>query len=144
MQDLYLIAEIAGSKVAIASARIESVVQIGDIIPVPKSHPSVAGLVALRSRVLTLIDCQYAITGKSQFGQKGALAVISEIDGHFYGLMLDSVADVIAIGPNDFVDDIKLSGDWDGFALRVARVGPDLVMIIDPAVLIGGTIAQAA
>jgi purine-binding chemotaxis protein CheW len=144
MQSLYLIAEIAGSRIAIDSALVESVVQIGEVIPVPKSDPSVAGLVALRSRVLTLIDSQYTITGKQGLRQKGQLAVICEINGHFYGLLVERVADVILIEPETFQTDIKLTFPWNEIVTKVARVGSELVMIIDPSVLVGGTLAQAA
>ncbi len=144
MQNLYLIAEIAGSKVAIESALVESVVQIGDVIPVPRSHPSVAGLVALRSRVLTLIDCQYSVTGKNNPPTKGNLAVISEINGHFYGLLVDRVADVIVIDPGNVQSEIRLSSPWNEIATKVARVGTELLMIINPSILVGGQLELAA
>ncbi len=144
MQNLYLIAEIAGSKVAIESALVESVVQIGDVIPVPRSHPSVAGLVALRSRVLTLIDCQYSVTGKNNPPTKGDLAVISEINGHFYGLLVDRVADVIVIDPGNVQSEIRLSSPWNEIATKVARVGTELLMIINPSILVGGQLELAA
>ena len=50
MNALYLIAVIDGSRVAIQSDLVEAVVRVNDVIPVPKSNPSVAGLFALRSR----------------------------------------------------------------------------------------------
>jgi purine-binding chemotaxis protein CheW len=144
MEDLYLVAEIAGSRVAIKSYMVESVVRIGDIVPVPKSSSNVAGLVALRSRVLTLIDCQCSITGKSKVPIMGDLAVISEINGHFYGLLVDSAKDAITIKPDSFVRNIKLSDNWNEVTTHVARVNDELLLIIDPTFWISGSLAQAA
>ena len=54
--NLFLIAYIAGRTVAIDSAEVDSVVDIGRITPVPYAYRDVAGLAALRSRVVTVID----------------------------------------------------------------------------------------
>ena len=90
---LYLVADLAGSRVAIESGLVESVVHVPEIVPAPMSDPSIAGIFALRSRVLTLIDTQYLITGIQQRPEKGALSVVTEIAGHQYGLLVDKVHD---------------------------------------------------
>ena len=61
MSGLYLIAAIAGRLVAIDSNQVDSVVDIGEIIPVPLSSSEVRGLAALRSRVVTVIDTCVAL-----------------------------------------------------------------------------------
>ena len=48
MSDLFLIAHLAGRAVAIDSAQVESVVDIGEIVPVPRAGAQVRGLAALR------------------------------------------------------------------------------------------------
>jgi purine-binding chemotaxis protein CheW len=58
MNELLLIVSIAGSRVALPAADVESVVEIDTLIPVPRAPGHLAGLSALRSRVLTVIDCQ--------------------------------------------------------------------------------------
>ena len=80
-------------------ARSNLIVHVQDIIPVPMCDPSIAGLFALRSRVLTLIDTQYLVTGAARKAEKGALAVVVDIAGHQYGLLVDKVEDVVSILP---------------------------------------------
>ena len=63
MNSLYLIATIAGEDVAIPAHQVESVVKVRDVVARAAVKPFVSGLFALRSRVLTLIDCQYFVTG---------------------------------------------------------------------------------
>ena len=58
---LFLIAQIAGRTVAIESGQVESVVDIGVIVSVPRSERHVRGLAALRSRVVTVIDTRAAL-----------------------------------------------------------------------------------
>lgn len=144
MTALYLIAHIDGCRVAIESDRVESIVHVPDIIPVPQSDPSIAGLFALRSRVLTLIDSQYIVTGVRQNLQKGCLAVVAEIGGHHFGLAVDRVEDVVPILPEQIQSAISPSEQWKSIISQTASVGDDLVMILDPAKLVAGDPALAA
>jgi purine-binding chemotaxis protein CheW len=144
MAALYLIAKINGARVAIESDRVESVVHVHDVIPVPKSNSAVAGLFALRSRVLTLIDSQVLVTGKPQPTVKGALAVIAEIGGHAFGLLVDSVDDVVPIDLQTIETKINPGKEWLPLITGIASVGGDMVMILDPAQLVGGIDAVAA
>jgi purine-binding chemotaxis protein CheW len=144
MNSLYLIAIINGARVAIESDSIESVVHVQDVIPVPKSNALVAGLFALRSRVLTLIDSQVLVTGKPNAPQKGALAVIAEIGGHPFGLLVDAVEDVVPIDPSTIDMKINPGANWQSIVTGIAPVGDHMVMIIDPAQLVGGIELMAA
>jgi purine-binding chemotaxis protein CheW len=144
MTRLYLIAHIDGCRVAIESDRVESIVHVPDIIPVPRADPSIAGLFALRSRVLTLIDSQYVVTGQRCALQKGCLAVVAEIGGHHFGLAVERVEDVVSIAPDDIQTAINPSHQWKSIISETASVGDHLVMILDPAKLVAGEQALAA
>jgi purine-binding chemotaxis protein CheW len=144
MTALYLIAHINGCRVAIESDRVESIVHVPDIVAVPKSDPSVAGLFALRSRVLTLIDSQYIVTGTPRQLHKGCLAVVAEIGGHHFGLAVDRVEDVVPISSDDIQTAIQPSDIWKSIISETASVDGQLVMILDPSKLVAGELALAA
>ena len=61
MNELLLIVSIAGSRVALPAAAVESVVELDALISVPRAPDHLAGLSALRSRVLTVIDCRRSL-----------------------------------------------------------------------------------
>ncbi len=144
MPSLFLIAHINGARVAIESERIESIVHVQEVISVPKCDPSIAGLFALRSRVLTLIDSQYLVTGEKQTVHKGALAVVAEISGHHYGLLVEAVEDVVSIGDEQIESHIKPSKIWESLISGTASVGGEMVMILDPSRLVNRDEALAA
>ena len=50
MSGLFLIAHIAGRAVAIDSAQVESVVDIGTVVPVPRAAAQVLGLAGITMR----------------------------------------------------------------------------------------------
>ena len=115
MTKLFLIADIARTSIAICSDVIESVVTIADVIEVPKCDPVIAGLFALRSRVLTLIDCQYRVTGQRKLLDQKGLAVVAAIGGHSFGLMVDRVHDVVSVAEDAIVPAVKLDRKWRGW-----------------------------
>ena len=144
MSALFLIAHINGARVTIDSESIESLVHVQEVISVPKCDPRIAGLFALRSRVLTLIDSQYLVTGKNRQVQKGALAVVAEISGHHFGLLVDSVEDVVTITVEQIEHNIKPAKAWAPLVTGTASVGGEMVMILDPARLVNAEEALAA
>src|SRR3546814_19530046 len=98
MSQLYLFARIGGADVAVRTEEIEAVVKLTDISPVPGVPPHVAGLSALRSRVLTIINTAALVQGRHAAAQPDSYAIITNLAGTSYGLLFDSVRD-IAPGP---------------------------------------------
>ena len=140
---LYLIADLAGARVAIESGLVESVVHVPEIVPAPMSDPSIAGIFALRSRVLTLIDTQFLVTGVQQNPSKGALAVITEIAGHQYGLLVDKVHDVVAINTQETEKTITAPSAWARYVSQITADNGALVMILNTSSLVRGQFALA-
>ncbi|MGL5838606.1 MAG: chemotaxis protein CheW [Sphingorhabdus sp.] len=144
MPVLYLLAEIAGTEVAIRSDIIESVVTVGDTVNVPRCDPAVAGLFALRSRVLTLIDCQYKITQKRKSTIKGSLAAIASIGGHSFGLLVDRVYDVTTVDDSALQPAVKLNRQWASIVSNLLVIEDRMVMVIDPERLVAIDVIRAA
>lgn len=97
MSQLYLFARIAGTGVALCTDEVEAVVRLAGLTPVPGAPDHVAGLSALRSRVLTILDAATLICGR-QTGDPAAgpdrHAIVCDISGHSYGIMVDGVDDI--------------------------------------------------
>jgi hypothetical protein len=90
-----LIARVAGERIAIDAAEIESVVELEATTPIPRSAPHVAGLAALRSRVVTVIDCLAALELGHSPASYPRDAIVVEVEGHPYALLVDAVRDVL-------------------------------------------------
>ncbi|HBQ54425.1 MAG TPA: chemotaxis protein CheW, partial [Erythrobacter sp.] len=61
MNDLLLMCMVAGRRAAIPAIRVQSVIEIEDITPIPGAPAFIRGLTALRSQALTVIDCSVAL-----------------------------------------------------------------------------------
>ena len=144
MTELILIVTIAGERIAIPAADVESVVELEALIPVPRAAPHIAGLAALRSRVLTVIDC-FASLELNTSGHEGLKkAIIVEADGHPYALLVDSVEDVMEVSGEVRPVRTSLKGGWRRVARGMIEVGPDLLLLVDSQSLLVGPAAQAA
>lgn len=131
-ETIYLVGTIGDCSVAIPADHVEAVVRIGEVIPAPAAPPSVRGLVAIRSRILTLIDsCK--VVGETSC-DTGFMAIVS-IDGHGYGLMLDLVEDVVALGALRPAPS-GLTAGWARLAPKMCDHRGRVVLVVEPAALI--------
>lgn len=144
MTGLFLIASIAGSPTVIDSSQVESVIRVADIQNVPNCSPLVAGLFALRSRVLTIIDSQYLVTGVSKPIKDGSIAVVIDIAGHSYGVIVESITDTVAIDNVEFLQNVTLDEHWRKIASGVIVHDDQMYMVIDVNNLISEPIKIAA
>jgi purine-binding chemotaxis protein CheW len=144
MDRLHLLASIAGERVAFDATSVESVVEIDALTPVPRAPTHVAGLAALRSRVLTVIDTHAAL-GLGLIERRSLMpTIIAMVDGHLYGLLVDSIDDVAALLAPPAPIRGRLAPGWaQATPLGVEHDGA-LILLLDPAALIAGHAALAA
>ncbi|MEA1013332.1 chemotaxis protein CheW [Sphingosinicella sp. LY1275] len=144
MQELLLIITLGGQRIAVPAADVESVVEIEGLTPVPRAAAHVAGLSALRSRVLTVIDCLASLELGASNADGPRDAIVVETDGHPYALLVDSVEDVL-----EFSGDVRpvrtsLDSGWRRVAKGMVEAGDDLLLLVDSQALLAGPTAQAA
>lgn len=142
MTELFLIAHVAGRGVAIPADRIDSVVDIGEIVPVPRAEASVRGLAALRSRVVTVLDTGVAL-GLAPLGRT-ARAVITRVDGHYYAILVDSLEDVARFERRPLSFGAALGGGWRQVASGLIERDGEPLLILEPAAMVPAGQAQAA
>ncbi len=139
---LFLIARIAGRSVAIDSEQVESVVDIGVITPVPRAHPAVRGLAALRSRVVTVINTCVALDSAPVERPSGR-AVITCADGHHYAVLVEALEDVAEYDIAPLSGGIGIEGGWARSACGMVDRDGDPLLAINLRALLPG-VAQAA
>ncbi|MEO5866416.1 MAG: chemotaxis protein CheW [Sphingomonas sp.] len=143
MASLFLIAQIAGRAVAIESGQVESVVDIAAVVPVPGAVPQVRGLAALRSRVVTVIDTPVAL-GLEPSDAGSSRAVITQVDGHHYAILVDTLEDVAPFDLTPLSPGVVLDAGWRGAGCGVVERDEELMLAIDLRALIPGLQAAAA
>ncbi len=117
-----------------------------DSTRVPLAPPEIAGVLNLRGRIVTLIDMRCRLGMPPRADDAPPMAIGVELRGEFYGLLIDSVGEVLELDdagrePNPINLDPRLAR----MSLGIHRLDGQLLMLIDvERVLDIGTTAIAA
>ena len=144
MNQLLLIVSVAGSRVAFPAAKVESVVELDALSPVPRAPAHVAGLSALRSRVLTVIDCQRSLELGSTDLRGLHEAAVVEVDGHHYALTVDAVEDVVEALSDPQPVRATMEAGWERVGLGMVETEEGPLLLIDIDALIAGPAGDRA
>jgi len=139
MSQLLLIVTVAGSRVALPAEAVESVVELDTLIAVPRAAPHIAGLSALRSRVLTVIDTVTALgLGASDCTDGIREAAVVEIEGHHYALIVDAVEDVVDAQSDPTPVRAAMGEGWERVSLGMVETEQGPLLLVDIAKLVDG------
>jgi purine-binding chemotaxis protein CheW len=144
MTSLFLIVRMAGETVALPAGDVESVVEIESIVPAPGAAPHLAGLAALRSRVVTVVDCAASLGFSSVEGEARREAVVAVIEGHPYALLVDGVEDVVEVEGGVEELTAQAAPGWRRIARGLVHAGDRMLLLVDVASLVAGPAARAA
>ncbi|MBH1993238.1 MAG: chemotaxis protein CheW [Sphingomonadaceae bacterium] len=145
MEKLYLLATLAGTRIAVEAGEVEAVVKLTEISPVPGMGAHVAGLSALRSRVLTVIDVAALVRGVASPQEQRGLAIIANISGHSYGLMVDTVSDICRVPEGELPLRGQIDAAWAPYARAlIEHEGQPWLLVSLAGFIEGGALAQAA
>ena len=145
MNELLLIVSIAGSRVALPAAQVESVVELDALISVPRAPDHLAGLSALRSRVLTVIDCQRSLELGTTELNDGNLheAAVVELDGHHYALTVDAVEDVVEALSEPSPVRAAMGAGWERVSKGMVETEEGPLLLVDIAAIVAGPGSEA-
>jgi purine-binding chemotaxis protein CheW len=116
------------------------------ITPVPKAPADIAGLLNLRGRVVTAISLRSRLGLPERDARGGTMVVGVERHGESYGLLVDSVGEVLST-PVAALEPLPINFHraWASVARSVHRLDSALMVILDiDAILDPRSGAQAA
>lgn len=143
MNNDLLIARVAGQRIAMAATEVQSVIELGEVVPVPLAPQPVAGLATQRSRTLTVIDVAQALELPLSDGN-ARFAVVVEIEGVGYALAVEAVENVIPAQGEVQPVKVKLAPGWARSAVGMVDTDIGTVLQVDLARLVGGQVQQKA
>src|SRR3954466_2385592 len=113
-------------------SRVQDVFMPDRITRVPLSAPEIAGVLNLRGRIVTAIDMRRRLGLPPRSDDKPLMAVGIDLKGESYGLLIDSLGEVMKLGeatlePNP----VNLDGRLARGAAGVHRLEGQLMVILD-------------
>jgi purine-binding chemotaxis protein CheW len=128
----YVTVMIGGQLFGLPISRVQDVFMPDRVTRVPLSAPEIAGVLNLRGRIVTAIDMRRRLGLPPRTDEKPSMAVGIEMKGESYGLLIDSVGEVMKLGdatrePNPVNLDARLGRVSGG----VHRLEGQLMVILD-------------
>ena len=143
-EKLLVILQIAGRRCALSALDVRSVIETGTITPIPRSPVWIAGITALRSQALTVIDCRRAIgLADGDWPTDHRAAVITE-GGHSYALLVDGIEDITTAAGEPGQIPGGFGAEWSRVALGMIETMAGPALLIDLPALLAGPEAHRA
>jgi purine-binding chemotaxis protein CheW len=142
----YVTIQIAEQLFGLPISRVQDVFMPDRMTRVPLAAPEIAGVLNLRGRIVTAIDMRCRLGVPKNDSGKPRMAVGIEYRGESYGLLIDSVGEVLKLAdatrePNP----VNLDPAFARVAAGVHRLDGQLLVILDvDRILDTGSEARAA
>jgi len=136
----YVTVFIGGQLFGLPISRVQDVFMPDRLTRVPLAPPEIAGVLNLRGRIVTTIDMRRRLGLPPRDDNKPSMAVGIELKGESYGLLIDTVGEVMKLGeatlePNPVNLDPRLARVSGG----VHRLDGQLMVILDVDYVLNGS-----
>lgn len=111
--------------------RVQEVLRLTEIAPVPGAPSYVLGIINLRGNVVTVIDTRARFGLPPQEATDSSRIIIIEVGGHVIGMLVDSVAEVVYLHQSEIDTAPNVSDDSSRFIQGVCNRDKYLLILVD-------------
>ncbi len=129
----FVTVHIADQLFGVEVSRIHDVFTPVGLTQVPLARPEIAGVLNLRGRIVTTFDGRACLgLPKREDDRKGSMAIGVEKNGEAYGLIVDSVGEVLRLSDDRYeANPSNLDPRWQDAALGVYRLEERLLIVLN-------------
>ena len=128
----YVTAMIGGQLFGLPIARVQDVFIPERLTRVPLASPDVAGVLNLRGRIVTVVNMRARLGLPKNDDGKPAMAVGVDLRGESYGLLIDSVGEVLKLADDSReVNPVNLDPRLTKMAAGIHRLDGQLMVVLD-------------
>tara|TARA_R100000900_G_scaffold138705_1_gene117920 strand:- start:532 stop:1047 length:516 start_codon:yes stop_codon:yes gene_type:complete len=128
----YITVMIGDQLFGISVPMVQDVFMPESVTPVPMAMPEVAGVLNMRGRIVTAIDMRRRLDLPPRTDGKNGLAVGVEYRGESYGLVIDSVGEVLRVSDSSLErNPSNLDPRWRSISMGVQQLKDRLMVLID-------------
>jgi len=135
--DDFITVQIGGQLFGIPILEVHDVFRLERMTRVPLSRPDIAGVLNLRGRIATTIDCRARLGIPPRAEGAAPLAVGVEHGNELYGLLIDSVGEVLSLSADSFEPNpVNLDPRWQKISKGIYRLEGKLLVVLDMTALL--------
>lgn len=128
----YVTAVVGGELIGLPILRVQDVFVPDGVTHVPLSPHEIAGVINLRGRIVTLVDLRRRFGMPPRADGAAAMAIGVEAGGESYGLMIDSIGEVLRLSESEREPNpINLDPGLARISSGIHRLDGRLLMVID-------------
>src|SRR3954454_16894328 len=136
----YFTLVIGGRLSGLPISRVQDVFMPDRITRVPLSEPEIAGVLNLRGRIVTAVDMRRRLGLPPRSDNKPSMAVGIELRGESYGLLIDTVGEVMKLGEATLeANPVNLDPRLARVSGGVHRLDGQLMLILDVDYVLNGS-----
>ncbi len=121
--------------------KVQEVVQVPELSPVPGSNPRVMGLARIRGRNVPVLDLSLSIGGEPL--ERAAYVIVTEFNRTIQGFAVRQVDRIVNVDVADVYPPPRV-GEADSYLTAVTRRGDRLIEIIDVERILAEVVGQPA
>jgi purine-binding chemotaxis protein CheW len=126
-----VLCEVAGELRGIDIARVEEIIRLPEITPVPRARQGVVGVINLRGTIIPVVDLRRLEGVAPSVPTKSTRVVVVKVGEHTIGLIVDAVTEVLHL-PAAIEPPSALVADGDTTSPRgLATIEGRLVLLLD-------------
>jgi len=112
--------------------RVNEIIRMRDITPVPRTEPHILGLVNLRGKTIPVVDIRIRMNLPETGQAESTRIIVVESDHGNVGIVVDAVTEVVSLDRGTIDDAPTLAHDSKTeFVLGVAKREGELIMLLD-------------
>src|SRR5713226_2386060 len=128
----YVTATIGGHLFGLPIQQVQDVFMPDRLTRVPLAPPEIAGVLNLRGRIVTAVDLRRRLGIPPRTDGRPAMAVGIELKGESYGLLIDSVGEVMKLADDAReANPVNLDANLARISAGVHRLDGQLMVILD-------------
>ncbi len=128
----YVTAMVGGQLFGLPILRVQDVFKPERVTRVPLAPPEIAGMLNLRGRIVTLVDLRRQLDLPPPEDDKPRMAVGVEWRGESYGLLIDSIGEVLKLDDEARErNPANLSEGLARMSVGIHRLDQQLLMVLD-------------
>jgi purine-binding chemotaxis protein CheW len=113
-------------------SRVQDVFMLDRLTRVPLSSPEIAGVLNLRGRIVTAVDMRCRLGLPKREDDRRPMAVGIEFKGESYGLLIDTVGEVLKLADNTRQSNpVNLDARLARVSAGVHRLDGQLLVVLD-------------
>jgi purine-binding chemotaxis protein CheW len=142
----YVTLRVGGQLFGVDAARVHEDFHPRGLTPVPLSRAEIAGVLNLRGRIVTAVCARRRLgLPPREEGAPEPLAIGLEVHGDSYGLVIDSVDEVLKLDDEKFhAPPGNLPPRWAEIIVGVYQLEKELLIVLDPHTLLDAAHLKAA